>query len=137
MKTLDQIRAERAWDIIRNLKDNGKDDKNELYASYVSSLPANIISLGIGQSLATLLAASQGKKDDPHYMLYKHLKDWLCRNDDMAPYPSANDLLDAIINNNREKYMLAQVEALAWLEWLKKFAVAYLKKPKLNEQGEK
>ena len=146
MKTLEQMRAENAWLIVKELINKAEQDgekqkdQNDLYASYVSSLPANIITIGIGQSLASLLAASQGRKDDPHYLLYKHTQDWLCRDDTAAPYCTTKDhkknLMDAIISSNQESYKLAQAETLAWLEWLKKFAVAYLKKPK-NDREER
>jgi CRISPR-associated protein Cmr5 len=36
--------------------------------------------------------------------------------------------LEAITQNGRDKYLQAQAEAMAWLEWHKKLAVAYLKK---------
>jgi CRISPR-associated protein Cmr5 len=32
----------------------------------------------------------------------------------------------AIVNCDRAVYLRAQAETLAWLEWLKKFAVAFL-----------
>lgn len=136
MKTLEQMRAEYAWKKIKELKDNQEYNKKnkELYASYVCRLPADIISIGLGQSLATLLAASQ-KNEDPHYILYTHLQGWLCSKDnDIAPYPNAGDLLEAIINNDQEHYKLARAEALALLEWLKKFAEAYLKKTKYSSE---
>lgn len=139
MRILDQERAKNAWQVVRKLEKLAEEqprqkDRNDLYASYVSGLPATIISCGIGQTAASLLAAAKGT-DSPHRMLYQHMEDWLCRDDTAAPYPNSQNLMDSIISNDREHYMLAQAEALAWLDWLKKFAVAYLKKPEPDEGG--
>ncbi|NLK53019.1 MAG: type III-B CRISPR module-associated protein Cmr5 [Syntrophomonadaceae bacterium] len=141
MKTLDQKRANNAWEVVKELEIKaestpGQKDWNDLYTSYVSGLPAAIISCGIGQAAASLLSAAKGARDKPHYRLYKDLENWLCRDDGTAPYRRANSLMEAIIKNDREQYMWAQAEALAWLEWLKKFTVAYLKKPDPAKGGE-
>ena len=61
---------------------------------------------------------------DAHYVLYEDLEEWLCRGCKHSPYSCAEDLMDAIIEKDRDAYMRAQAEALAWLQWLKKFAVA-------------
>ncbi|NMB13577.1 MAG: type III-B CRISPR module-associated protein Cmr5 [Firmicutes bacterium] len=132
MKTLDQKRANNAWEVVKELEAKAESapsqkDWNDLYASYVTGLPATIISCGIGQAAASLLSAAKGAQDKPHYRLYKDLENWLCQDDKIAPYPNSKPLMEAIVKNDREHYMWAQAEALAWLEWLKKFAVAYLK----------
>lgn len=133
MRMLNQQRASNAWKVVKELEvkadsDPSQKDWNDLYASYVSGLPATIISCGIGQATASLLSASKAAKDKPHSTLYDHLENWLCRDDEAAPYPNSKPLMEAIIKNDREHYMWAQAEALAWLDWLKKFAAAYLKK---------
>lgn len=130
-KTLEQARAKDALDKVKMLlrqaeNDKAKAESNDKYASYVKSLPATILMNGLGQAAATLMASTAGE----HKLLYRHLQGWLCRNESAAPYPGAGDLLDAITVNSREAYIRAQAEALAWLAWLKKFAVAYLEKPK-------
>lgn len=130
-KTLEQERAEDALKKVKALleqarTDSEKVDYNDKYASYVKSLPATILMNGLGQAAATLLASKAAE----HKLLYQHMQEWICRNKASAPYPGAGDLLDAITNNDRDAYMRAQSEALAWLTWLKKFAVAYLEKPK-------
>ena len=130
IKTLEQKRAKDALDKVKGLLqevENNKEkvDANDKYASYVKSLPATILMNGLGQAVATMLAASSSE----YKLLCGHLQGWLCRNDTSAPYPGANDLLTAITSNDRNAYLRAQVESLAWLTWLKKFAVAYLEKP--------
>lgn len=146
--TMDQRRAEdslkkitKRHDQCEQLKDKEQKQRvKELdsYADYVENLPAAILTNGLGQSLAQLLAAAKRgkKKDDPHYWLYEDLQEWLCREDSQAPYPKPEDrdILQAITRNGRNRYMQAQAEALAWLEWHKKLAVAYLKQPEGEEK---
>ncbi len=133
-KTIDQQRAANALEVVNRLVDKAERDEkqidwNDKYASYVKGLPATILMNGLGQAAATLLAAANKDKNDPHYVLYKDLSNWLCRNDSEAPYRGSKDLLSAITAGDRALYLRAQAEALAWLNWLKKFAVAYLAKP--------
>ncbi|WP_449241544.1 type III-B CRISPR module-associated protein Cmr5 [Desulfoscipio gibsoniae] len=125
--TLEQLRAADAFNKINRLLQQRNADWNEKYASYVQSLPATILMNGLGQAAATLLAAAKGNSEDAHRVLYGHLGDWLCRNNKSAPYQGAGGLMNAIVNNERDAYIRAQAEALAWLQWLKKFAAAYLR----------
>jgi CRISPR-associated protein Cmr5 len=80
---------------------------------------------GLGQACATLLARSGGH-GDAHQLLYDDLQEWLCRSD-CAVYGGEKSLLEAIINRDQRLYVHAQAEALAYLNWLKKFAQAFLK----------
>ncbi|AIS53491.1 CRISPR subtype III-B-associated RAMP protein Cmr5 [Thermoanaerobacter kivui] len=134
-----QERAKHALNEIRKINnDNGRyssDNKNK-YASYVESLPATILANGLGQAMATLLAQAKGDKEDLHYVLYNSIQSWLCRDHSQAPYRNAEDLMEAIVNSSRETYIQAQMEALAYLEWLKKFAVAFFKKETVVEKEE-
>ncbi|NHM26267.1 type III-B CRISPR module-associated protein Cmr5 [Desulfofundulus sp. TPOSR] len=127
-RTLEQERAAHALSKVHQIEKTLDPDKADKFASYVERLPATILNNGLGQALATLLAQSKGDRGDPHYQLYAFLHDWLCRDDPQAPYRTAGDLMEAIVNNDRRTYLRAQAEALSWLNWLKKFAVAYLKK---------
>ncbi|CAL1241060.1 type III-B CRISPR module-associated protein Cmr5 [Candidatus Methylocalor cossyra] len=97
------------------------------YVSYAKALPAEILQMGLGQALATLLSAAKGLTSDPHYLLYHDVKDWLTGRDNPdAPYAGQSDLMAAITQRDEAAYLHAQAEALAYLEWLKKFAVAFL-----------
>ena len=106
------------------------------FNSYVQSLPASIMMVGLGQAVATLLASaklsvSEEKRKPRHRaykILYKILSNWLCRNSTEAPYGDTQDvdLLDAITSHDERAYLKAQAEAMAYLEWLKKFSNAYL-----------
>ncbi len=127
-RNLEQQRAKDALDKVKKrLKDFEKDkNKIERYLTKAKNLPATIIMCGLGQTAATLISVGKGEKINPDQMLYEDLSFWLCDNREDAPYREEGDLIEAIVNNDRSKYIKAQVEALKWLEWLKKFATAYL-----------
>ncbi len=129
-KTLEQARAAHAYQKVQELTGQ-PDEWQKNYSSNVKSLPATILANGLGQAAASLLSAAKGKSNDPHMVLYRHLEDWLCRpGDNCAPYSSGTkDLMGAITGEDRNKYLHAQAEAMEWLSWLKKFAVALLKQP--------
>jgi CRISPR-associated protein Cmr5 len=126
--TLEQHRAKHALKNIRDLERMGVSEYG-LYRSYVAGLPANIVQQSLGQACATLLAAAKGKPRDAHKILYDHLNTWLCGTHENAIYPNADDLLSNVTVHDEDTYLLAQAEALGYLEWLKKFATAFLKSP--------
>lgn len=122
-QSLEQRRAANALSAVRQVEK--RDAK--LYVSYAKALPATILQLGLGQAMATLLSKSQGKPD-PHQMLYKQVSGWLCSDDPDVPFRKRHDrdLMQLIVDADQDAYVLAQAEALAYIDWLKKFAVAYL-----------
>lgn len=132
---LDLLRAKDALGKIDSLKAEAlKGNGYGNYVSYVEALPAAILQNGLGQALATLLAgaklAKPERKDDEkaYEKLYFQIHGWLCRNDEEAPYRGKENLMEAIVGGDEDAYICAQAETLAYLPWLKKFAVAFLKK---------
>jgi CRISPR-associated protein Cmr5 len=134
-QTLAQRRAADALKKIQEVEKAREQGKAAYakYDSYISGLPATITMSGLGQAAATLLASAKlGKEkrnDDnrTYELLYNHLSSWLCGGHDESPYQEG-DLLDNITSNEENAYLHAQAEAMAYLEWLKKFSDAYLKK---------
>ena len=122
---LDQRRAAHALGRVRKKR---RHPRQSDYLSYAKALPASILQNGLGQAMATLLAAAKpGNDDDPHFLLYRDLEDWLCGDDEDAPYRGAQGLLDAITMKDQRHYLRAQAEAQGYLNWLKKLAAAHLK----------
>lgn len=131
---LDQLRAKNSLEksklIDRKYPDNVKDD----YAGYVVRLAGEIRIVGLGQALAQLIASARKNKEDPHYLVYQDLQEWLCMDHPKTPFSAEKDLLDALLKTDRNNYQWAMVETAAWLEWHKKLAVAYLKE--MEEKSE-
>ncbi len=124
--TLEQQRAADA--LLRIKSFQGKDPLFEgKFRSYVKGLPAEILTEGLGQALATHLAAvDNSNRLDAHEVLYRAVSDWLCRNDAFAPYPGQANAIEGITHHDAATYRQAQMEAMSYLVWLKKFAVAFL-----------
>ena len=121
MRTIEQQRAADALARVSEL-DRHTPNFKERYRSYVDRLGPAIVMNGLGQALATELAAAGSRESVDqmaHHELYESLNRWLCR-EEGGVYPSENDLLKAITEHNEKLYLRAQVEALAWLEWHKK-----------------
>jgi CRISPR-associated protein Cmr5 len=124
--SLDQQRAAHALARIEELR---KEDAKIAgkYAGYVKALPATILSNGLGQALATELAAD----DKAHDKLAEHVARWLLEASGSPYGPLPNDghakaLLDRIFKGDQRAYVWAQAEAIAYVGWLKKLAVAFL-----------
>lgn len=130
-RSLEQMRAEHALKCVeRVLRDGEREVDPASYRSYVERLGSSIVMNGLGQALATELAAagpprSQNPDERAHQRLYDHLHEWLCRPDG-GVYPGAKDLLREMMKRGQAEYLRAQMEALAWLEWHKKFCQASL-----------
>ena len=125
--TREQQRAQHALQSVTQVQTKPKKYRDE-FKSYAESLPANIVMNGLGQACAMLLAQAKGKSadQDAHRLLYDHLQDWIRGRDNAAVYPNDQDLVKAVINHGQGEYVRAQFESLAYLNWLKKFAQAYL-----------
>lgn len=126
--SLEQRRAARALKSIKEIQDESYASK---FRSYVERLPASIVMNGLGQALASELAAAgrgdDGKTDSKaHEKLFNEIKDWLVK--ERKIYSEKADLMSVIVSGSQDQYVLAQAEALAYLEWLKKFSQAFLKK---------
>lgn len=134
-QTWDQLRAQDAWRKTQEIK-NQSPKKADDYATYVTTMPAAILINGLGQAVTQLFAAAKRQEkyeEDPHYLLYLHIQSWLCSTEKRAPYPEGSDLIEAIIHSDRQLYIKATKEALAWLNWHKKFASAHLKERTVSE----
>jgi CRISPR-associated protein Cmr5 len=136
-QTVQQKRAKYALDKVNRLsklfpKDPEKQKKFEKeFNSYASGLPAMIHMNGLGQAMAFCKAKGKDKENDnnkdkhePYQELYQIVSEWLCK--EKQPYHDCNDMLAGITQKNRHSYQLAQVEALALMSWVKKFAKAFL-----------
>jgi len=131
--TLEQKRAAHALEQIQSL------DGTEYghYVSYVSALPATILMNGLGHALLTLCAKAKNNRNRPHYLLYTHVASWLAlqvtefRRDVNEP-GSPDEVIQKLMVNDQQVYVHAQAEALAYLNWLKQFARAYLR----EEEGQ-
>ncbi|UJG42175.1 MAG: type III-B CRISPR module-associated protein Cmr5 [Candidatus Heimdallarchaeum aukensis] len=104
---------------------------NSSFLSYVKSLPATIVMNGLGQAIAMELASATPKPDNGDKKAHKKIVDiietWLKK---VNIFTDSNDLIYNITNATQDEYILAQIETLEFLGWLKKLAQA---KVEVNE----
>jgi len=132
-KTLEQQRAEWAWKCVQEVTSESQEFKKK-YGSLARKVPMLVLTNGLGQTLAFLL--SKAKRHQPeekrsaeakvHDLLFVHLSKWVL--DQVAPGMSSgnDDLLQWVLRNDSAAYRRATTEALAFLNWLKRFAEAEL-----------
>ncbi len=125
LRSMEQERAEYALTKIQGVAAE-KDDMQIEVRRHLNGLPALIRMNGLGQALAFYRAKGT---EGGHDCVYNMVSHWLC---DPASkgrvFSNQTDVLKAITTHDIHAYMAAQNEALALLEWLKKFALALLKK---------
>src|SRR5690606_30060017 len=118
MRDLERERAEHALRCVKKLDSESGEFKSS-YRSYVDRFGGAVVMNGLGQALATELAAadagSQAVGPRAHRQLFDNVHAWLRR--DGGVFPGANDALDAILACDQDTYVRAQTETLAWLTW--------------------
>lgn len=125
VQTMDQQRAAFALQTIDQLLQQDQSRQTEL-RRYIIQIPALIHMNGLGQALAFYRMKG---RDSSHEMIYQLLGKWLCQDKAGQVFDGTeSDLLKALTSSDYRCYMAAQNEALALLEWLKKFATALLHK---------
>lgn len=125
IQTIQQQRAKYALGKVNEFIDNSPTEKEKKeYKSYSSSLPAMIHINGLGQA-AAFFKSKGTDKSKVHEELYNLLSEWLTK--DNQPYHKYEDLLEGITQSDMYTYRLAQTEAQALMDWVKKFAKAFIK----------
>lgn len=102
----------------------------EKFDKLVSGLPAMILQNGLGQTLAFLLskATKDGslKEETSHYSAYMIMVSWQKELGRLKKIEPPGDVLKEISVMAQSDYLEMQVETLALLEWVKRYANADL-----------
>ncbi len=118
--TLDQRRAKHAWEAVQKARRRAGAHARQDFGKFaieVKKLPMRIMASGLGPALAFLRA----KQEVPG--LLEELSDWVVGKRGIGP-GGAGSLLQAVIEGNSELLRRATDEALAYLQWLKRFVDA-------------
>lgn len=118
MQTLQQKRASDALRQVKALVPLNEGDKLKARAS---ELPFMIHTSGLGPALAFFKSK---KEKDGYDHLYRILQSWLTQPG--RPFAQQADLMLAITQADFRTYRMAQAEAIVYMDWVKKFAKAYL-----------
>lgn len=119
VQTIQQQRAKFALEAVEADRIRLSPKEQSEYRSYASELPAMIHMNGLGQA-AAFYKSKGGTRDK----LYQLLSRWLT--DNGQPYQQWDDLLKGITQADQQAYRLAQTEAMALMDWVKKFAKAFM-----------
>lgn len=114
---LDQRRARHAWKAVQKAKPGPAAPK---FRDESKRLPVRIMTSGLGASIAFLNA----KKSDGGVV--DALADWLLR--EMKSPATREDLVGAIVEGSSDDLRHHTGEALAYLQWLTRFAEAEIDK---------
>jgi CRISPR-associated protein Cmr5 len=118
MQTLQQQRAKHALTQVKGWIALNEGSKLK---ARCSELPFMIHANGLGQAAAFF--KSKGEKDGYGYV-FLALQSWLAQKG--RPLAGKADLMQAIVDADLHSYRLAQAEAIQYMDWVKKFASAYL-----------
>jgi len=114
LQTISQQRAKHALHEVKACKE--KNGEGEILR-YIIAMPAMILMSGFGQTCAFYQS-----KTDAHQRVLDMLASWLKQQSVFAK----QGIMDGIVHSDAKTYQLAQTESLEYLNWLKKFARAYL-----------
>ena len=124
LRSMDQERAEFALTKIQAILGGPDTSQKVEVRRYLNNLPALIRMNGLGQALAFFRMKGEGTA---HEAIYRMVGAWLCDASSKGRiFSESADVLTSITQSDMAHYMAAQNEALALLQWLKKFAVALL-----------
>lgn len=121
-RTLEQERAEYAWDCVDNAE-RGLGDKASDYGSLARGLPGYIQTNGLGQTLAFLLSKGKNDRRKHQQLLYLHLSEWTT---EQLGWGKSEELMQELTKRDSADYRLATTEVMALLVWLRRFAEARL-----------
>ncbi len=133
-QNLEQERGKVAWDNVTNVRDSKNSSLQKEYRSLARGLSAMIQINGLGQTLGFLKAKGKGDDKKAHYLLLKHLTEWM-RNPNhfsAANIAVMNDAQDGLLRwivdtaTSSDDYRRATAECLSFGTWLRRFAEAEL-----------
>lgn len=133
MENIQQERAKFAIEQLEKISINQVIDKDT--ATFIVGMPNMILSNGIGQTMAFLLAKNDKEKktkNDKEKKVYKILKNWICKKYANLGFTDKSDMdfIKTFCTLKQDKYLEIQRECLRLCEWLKRYARAFQEEDK-------
>ena len=125
MENIQQERAKFAIEQLEKISSNQVIDKDT--ATFIVGMPNMILSNGLGQTMAFLLA-----KTDKEKKVYRILKNWICKKYANLGFTDKSDMdfIKTFCTLKQDKYLEIQRECLRLCEWLKRYARAFQEEDK-------
>ncbi len=117
--TLEQERAKDAW--------QKSDGCCREYMNLAKALPALIMNSGLMQTMAFLHEKHKkddGKRQNPHGELAKHLRSWLSERFSGKVPADFEGFMKCLMDADPRTYQDVTAEAMAWLRWMRQMAAA-------------
>lgn len=118
---LEKGRAEFAYECMMEIV-NTTDEKKKEYRSYIRRLPTMILTNGLGQALAFVVAKSEN--GNAYELIYKQLTNYMKSKyiTKIQMPQDEKEFLKWVISCDSQTYRYITQEILAFLNWLKRFA---------------
>lgn len=130
MKILEQVRMKKAYEFVKDVKDNHPDIEKD-YGRLAKKLPAMIVSNGLITTMAFLRAkkSKSGGKNriNAHEKLLCQLLSYMKERRLGIDSDSYEDFRKQITDMEFEEYLLITQEVLAFAVWLKRIAEGEIK----------
>lgn len=118
MRTLGQMRSEYALNAVLQLSN---EEKNH-FKPFSAGAPSMILKNGFGQALAFWLSKSKSE----HLAMLNILVGWLRDESNMVEGDTTAEVIRDLSQMDQKRYREAQQEAICLLEWVKRYANAFL-----------
>ncbi|MCW3996681.1 MAG: type III-B CRISPR module-associated protein Cmr5 [Candidatus Bathyarchaeota archaeon] len=126
LRTLEQDRANNAWNCIKKVKSLNEEQIEKRYKSFVNKSSALVLTNGLGNTLAFYRSKYEGNSPEAqaYKILYTHIDEWLKKQSLID-----QDVTQWIFSEKTTSLdvIRATKEILAFVSWLKRFAAAELK----------
>lgn len=126
-QTLEQRRAQHAWDQVKQVASLDNKKKEE-FAAHAKKMPVRILTSGLGPALAFLEAKNEAPALRGALNQWIALQKWAERTVETDKNDSS--LLSLIVRGDSSFLRLATDEVMAYLQWLVRFCDAQGLKPK-------
>jgi CRISPR-associated protein Cmr5 len=127
-QTIEQQRAARAWQCIEEVKRQDNEAKKK-YSTQARKFPSLIQVNGLGQALAFVYSKAKfqernrGAEARANGLLFNQVSNWVKGE---LKVSGDENLLRLVVGQKSDFYRRATTEAIAFLNWLKRFAEAEL-----------
>lgn len=136
-RMLDDGRAKFAYDCVVEAKSKLQGEAILKYKSYAKKVPMLIKTNGLGPTAAFMYSKSKSdeSKKDPWWLIYSQLTEWITIQEILSSQerngsrgytdsktPVCQGIADDLTRVDSHEYRLATREALALLNWLRRFA---------------
>ncbi len=118
MQTKEQRRAEF---VLEKIKSTYPDNVPKNTANFFTGLPATILSNGLGQTMAFLLSKGEKKYEEA----FEFINEWLIKDGKINDNDNDLEFLMNLSSIDQRKYIAAQCETLALLQWFKRYTRAF------------